>query len=184
MKHYVIATQREWGVKVFKRLRIPSTSFVLYDDTAHTWTEQLLAAMLAMDVPRYVFFLNWSSRVPLEVLEMSPIVEAVNFHCTSLPYGRGGGPIENLILRGHTETVITAHRMTDVIDGGPIYGTRGPVSLAGTKEQILERFIEPCVALIRWIIETEPESYPQVGPVVAFKRLPRAEFENFWKERV
>lgn len=183
MTRYVIATQREWGVKVFEQLAPTMSGLMLYADLKCQWTGQSLAAMLAVDVPRYVFFLNWSSRVPSDVLEMFPIVEAVNMHCTPLPYGRGGAPIENLLLRGHTETVVTAHRMTNEIDGGPIYGQRGPVSLAGTKEQILGRFINPVCDLVKWIVTEEPEPTPQVGDVTLFRRLPKADMIALWKAK-
>ncbi len=128
---------------------------------------------------RYIFFLNWSQIVPKEVTDA---YECVNFHCTALPYGRGGHPIENLILRGHEETVITAHRMTEVIDGGPVYTVSGPVSLAGTKAEILGRFVGPVAGMIRMIIDREPEPIPQywrdTDPV--FKRLPQDELDAVW----
>jgi methionyl-tRNA formyltransferase len=108
---------------------------------------------------------------------------AINMHCTALPYGRGGGPIENLILRGHTETIITAHRMVEHLDAGPIYAQSVPVSLAGTKVEILDRFVEPVVDLIRYIVDNEPEPVPQAGEVVTFKRLPKAEMEALWSAR-
>ncbi len=162
-----------WATKVYDLL---PAGFALVRECP---TDELLKIAETMR-PRYLFFLNWSRKVGPEVTNN---FTAINMHCTALPFGAGGAPIENLLLRGHTETVITAHRMTDVIDGGPIYKTSGPVSLAGTKAQILDRFVQPCADLIRWICDTEPEPYPQVGGVVRFHRLPRAEYETFWEER-
>ncbi len=131
---------------------------------------------------RYTFFLNWSYIVDKST---TGAYKCVNFHCTDLRVNpmRGGNPIENLILRGHTETVITAHQMTQEIDAGPIYGVSESVSLAGTKNEILERFVEPVTGLIRMIIEEEPEPVPQQGEVVAFKRLEQSEYEKFWATR-
>lgn len=131
--------------------------------------------------PRFRFFLNWSSRVT--AADAMYATECVNFHCTPLPYGRGGHPIENMILRGHTETVITAHRMTVDLDAGPIYGTRGPISLAGTKAEIQQRFVEPVLDLMRWIVETQPEPTPQAGDIVRFQRLSSAAYREFWRIR-
>ena len=130
--------------------------------------------------PRYAFFVNWSVVVPAEVVG---VVECVNFHCTRLPYGRGGHPIENLILRGHSETVITAHRMTEEVDAGPIYGVSGPVSLAGTKEEILDRFVRPVAALLKEIVRLEPPPIPQDGPVVRFRRLRQEQYYALWQAR-
>jgi methionyl-tRNA formyltransferase len=130
--------------------------------------------------PRYVFFLNWSRTVPADIVNNH---ECVNFHCTPLPYGRGGHPIENMILAGHAETIITAHRMTSEMDAGPIYGTRGPISLAGAKADIHQRFIEPVADLMRWIVETEPEPTPQQGEPVLFSRLSPEAYRQFWEGR-
>ena len=151
---------------------------VSYTSDTYRLLAHLSVAREAM--PHMWFFLNWSSIVPADIVAA---FECVNFHAAPLPYGRGGAPIENMILRGHTETIITAHRMTAEIDAGPIYGTRGPISLAGTKDQILARFIEPCADLIQWIVTEEPTPAPQVGEVVHFRRLGPEAYKEFWKAR-
>lgn len=130
----------------------------------------------------YVFFVHWSKHVPKA---MTDTLECVNFHCTPLPYGRGGHPIENMIRRGHRETTMTAHRMTDELDAGPVYGTVGAISLVGTKEQILQRFVEPVVGLMSHIATADPKVKPrrQHGTVVKFNRLTPTNYEKFWRER-
>lgn len=174
MKHYVLATQREWGVKVFERVRTGRGDWRLVQTK-----EEMCWPLQA---PRYLFCVGWSIYVPTDILAMS---EPINFHAFGPGpiWHRGGGPIEHLLLRGYTETMIWAHRMTPELDAGPVYGARGPVSLAGTKVQILERFIAPVVDLIRWMVAEEPEPYPQVGEIVTFKRLPKAEMEALWSSR-
>jgi len=180
MKSYVLATQQPWGVNVFKRVRTGRSVWFLVQSS-----KDLRYELDKWPPLRYVFFLNWSDIVRPDVLAMS---ECVNFHSFGpqtqpMVWHRGGGPLENLILRGYTETMIGAHRMVSEVDAGPIYAMRGPVSLAGTKAEILDRFIVPCVSLIREIVETEPEPYPQVGKVVRFSRLPNAEYEQLWEGR-
>lgn len=123
---------------------------------------------------RYTFFLHWSDYVPPRVLAAT---EAVNFHVFGPPvepmvWHRGGNPIENLLLRGYTETMVGAHRMTAEWDAGDIYGLRGPISLRGTKAQILARCIDPVVDLIRWIVAEQPVPMPQQGEAVQCRRLP------------
>lgn len=130
--------------------------------------------------PDWIFFLNWSHRVPESITNR---YRAVNFHCSDLPQGRGGGPIENLILRGHSHTVITAHQMTQELDAGPIYCKSGPVSLDGTKEEIQQRFIEPVALMIADIAVNSPEPQPQQGTPTYFKRLTPADYEAFWVAR-
>ena len=48
--------------------------------------------------PRFIFFAHWSSIIPKSIHED---FECVIFHMTDLPYGRGGSPLQNLIVRGH-----------------------------------------------------------------------------------
>lgn len=162
----------EWVARVRER----TSDFVTWPDA----TPDALTMLGQHPPPRYVFFVHWSYMVPSSVTRL---LECVNFHCTDLPYGRGGHPIENLLLTGHEETVITAHRMTAELDAGPVYGKRGPVSLHGSKEQILARFVQPVVELMEWIVRTEPQPVEQAGEPVKFKRLSSAEYAAFWAGR-
>lgn len=155
---YRLAVGAEWGQRVADALNYQHQDF--------GWV-------------RYIFFLNWSEKVSWAVDSF----ECVNFHCTRLPDGRGGHPIENLILRGDTETVITAHRMTHELDAGPVYAVSEPISLAGTKEQIQQRFVEPVADLIRYIVKEEPTPTPQVGEPTYFKRLSPEAYAEFWRAR-
>ena len=44
------------------------------------------------------------------------------FHTAPLPYGRGGSPIQNLIVRGHISPApVCALKMVSGLDEGPIY---------------------------------------------------------------
>ncbi len=143
-------------------------------DRAHT------ALLDLVPRPERLYFLNGSAIVPATVLEM---FECINFHCTALPYGRGGHPIENLILRGHRTTVITAHRMTDQIDGGPIYLRSAAVSLLGSKAEILDGFVGPIVEMIEEIEEVEWTPSEQEGDVTRFQRLPSEVCDAVWTYR-
>ncbi len=179
-RYLVCVGDQDWARLAYARLpqRSGETWELVRRPNRNVYT---LGEALVEDMePRYLFFLHWSEKVRPEITE---VYTCVNFHASRLPYGRGGHPIENLILRGHTETVITAHRMTEEIDAGPIYGRSGRVSLAGTKEEILDRFIDPCVELIRWIVQTEPTPVPQGGAVVPFQRLSPEAYDVFWKAR-
>lgn len=143
--------------------------------------------------PRYIFFPHWSRRVPDYIYNNH---ECVNLHCTDLPYGRGGHPIENLLTRHHERTVLTAHRMTAGIDTGPVYSKSDIVSLdairndAGqilrpaTKSEILERFIVPAAQLIYRIVMSNPAPDPQdETSAYYFQRLPDEAYRDFWRQR-
>ncbi|MDD5306756.1 MAG: methionyl-tRNA formyltransferase [Deltaproteobacteria bacterium] len=127
---------------------------------------ELSIVRLRMLKPRYVFFLHWSMLVPLEITRE---FECVCFHMTDVPYGRGGSPLQNLIVRGHRETKLTALRMVPQLDAGPIY-FKEPLSLTGRAQDIYKRAEELSVQMIRRIIEEEPDPSPQVGEPVIFSR--------------
>lgn len=183
VKRYLLATQRPWGVDVFARVARarPDHWTCLYVPPFEVGAAGGALEALLLDIrPRYAFFVNWSELVATPEIER---FECVNFHCTDLPYGRGGHPIENLLLSGVTETMMTAHRMVRELDAGPIY-FKLPISLEGiTKDAILDGFVEPCARLIGKIIDTEPQPEPQQGRVVRFSRLSYDAYQRFWKLR-
>jgi len=104
--------------------------------------------------------------VPEEIIEN---FECVCFHMTDVPYGRGGSPLQNLVVRGHRETKLTALRMTAEFDAGPVY-LKEPLSLEGSAEEIYLRAANMSALMIQRIIREEPKPLPQQGEVVNFKR--------------
>jgi methionyl-tRNA formyltransferase len=132
----------------------------LYDRT------ELTAANLRSLDPEKVFLPHWSWLIPAEVYEA---FECIVFHMTDLPYGRGGSPLQNLIVRGHRETMLSALRCNAGIDTGPVYLKR-PMSLAGTAEEIFARAAVLMEGMVIEIVESGCTPQPQVGEVVAFQR--------------
>lgn len=116
--------------------------------------------------PEWIFFPHWSWIIPEEIYVK---YTCIIFHMTDLPYGRGGSPLQNLIVRGHKETKLSALKCVSEIDAGPIY-LKYPLSLAGTAEDILFRASGVIVEMISEILQTQLEPIPQVGDVVNFKR--------------
>lgn len=114
----------------------------------------------------WVFFPHWSWIVPPEIHEN---FRAVIFHMTDLPYGRGGSPLQNLIVRGHTQTKLSALQCEAGLDTGPIYLKRD-LSLAGTAEDIFERAARLMLPMIREMVEQDLQPIPQQGEPVVFKR--------------
>ena len=57
---------------------------------------------------------------------------------TDLPYGRGGSPLQNLIVRGKKDTMLSAIQVEKELDAGAIY-MKMPLSLEGSAAQILRR---------------------------------------------
>jgi methionyl-tRNA formyltransferase len=116
--------------------------------------------------PNYIFFLHWSWLIPKSVYDC---YDCVVFHMTDLPYGRGGSPLQNLIIRGHTETKLTAFQCVKEIDAGPIY-LKCALSLHGTAEEIMSRCSSLMEEMILEIIQTHIVPVPQTGEVTLFSR--------------
>ena len=163
-EHYVVAGRFPWNRRAFDR-RVGGDPRWRYVDTVAE-VEKLAEAGV-----RYAFFLHWSHLVPKSVVEAC---ECVCFHMTDVPYGRGGSPLQNLVLRGHDTTVLTALRMVEELDAGPVYAKR-PLSLEGTAEAILVRASEMAMDMAVELAAAQPTPVPQEGEVTAFRRRRPAE---------
>jgi methionyl-tRNA formyltransferase len=116
--------------------------------------------------PRAIFFPHWRWKVPAEIVAA---YECVAFHATDLPFGRGGSPIQNMIQAGKERTKITAFRMTDELDAGPIYMQRD-LSLEGPAHEIFRRCSLLVAEMISQIVKEWPAPLPQRGEPTYFKR--------------
>jgi methionyl-tRNA formyltransferase len=116
--------------------------------------------------PDWIFFPHWSIIIPQEIHKN---FRCVVFHMTDLPYGRGGSPLQNLILHGHNETKLSAIKCVSQLDAGDIYLQR-PLSLEGTAEEILQRAADIMPEMIDEIITTSPTPVPQKGKATIFAR--------------
>ena len=161
-ERYVVASQRPWNAGLAARLAARTGR----DFRAVSRPSELDGTALAAAPPRYIFFPHWSDKIPAEVWQW---YECVIFHMTDVPYGRGGSPLQNLIVRGHRSTVVSALRCVELFDAGPVY-LRRPLSLAGTAEEIFTRADSVIEEMIVEIVETNPEPVPQVGEPTVFKR--------------
>jgi len=128
--------------------------------------------------PDYIFFVHWNWVVGKEIHENN---ECVVFHTAPLPYGRGGSPIQNLIMQGFDSSPVCAIKMTSELDAGPIYSSLD-VGLDGSLSSIFSRINEAINALIIEIITNKPLPIPQSGELHVFKRL--TENDNEIPERL
>jgi len=166
---YLVAGCKSWNRRVFEEeiRRLPGQWRYLGSP------EELAALGQAAAKARYLFFLHWSWKVSTDLLEAC---ECVCFHMTDVPYGRGGSPLQNLILRGHRETRLTALRMTPALDAGPVY-LKEPLSLEGTAEEILLRASRLSAKMIETMIRLQPVPVAQAGKPTMFKRRKPEESE-------
>jgi methionyl-tRNA formyltransferase len=166
---YIVASLHDWNEAAFNRhvRQLPGR-------WEYVSSRETLESVLAgTDRPRYVFFPHWSYKVPGAVVEQ---FECIAFHMTDVPYGRGGSPLQNLIVRGHSETKLTALRMTSEFDAGPVY-LKKPLRLDGSALEIYQRAASLTAVMIEEIISSDIEPTEQVGEPTVFARRSPAESE-------
>ena len=164
MNRYIIASRLPWFSTQCLSDELKQFSFVDINTNS-----QLTIQYLNQIKPRYVFFTHWSWLVPQAIYEK---YECVVFHTAPLPYGRGGSPIQNLIIRGFQSSPVCALKMNGIVDGGPLYCSE-EVLLEGTINDIFMRICTIVNRLILYICLNEPEPREQVGEPFCFKRLNR-----------
>ena len=121
--------------------------------------------------PTKIFFPHWSYRVPDKILKK---FECICFHTAPLPYGRGGSPIQNLIIRKFKKAPVCAIKMTNKIDSGPIYSKKN-ISLNGSLNEIFERISNAILFMITKIIKNKIIPKHQPGKPLYFKRISEKE---------
>ena len=158
----VIVSDRPWHSELATRLtRRTGRTFVHISDPVDLTIEHLGAIS-----PEFVFFPHWSHRIDRRIHET---FACVIFHMTDLPFGRGGSPLQNLIVRGFSETKISALRCVSELDAGPIYLKRS-LSLLGTAEEIFLRASDVIEGMIVEMLDKTPEAVAQTGVPTLFKR--------------
>ena len=127
-RKYIVAGCKPWSKEVFNK------KISKYPGEWHfiSIEEDLNEKKINKINPEYIFFLHWSFKVSEDIIKN---YNCVCFHMTDVPYGRGGSPLQNLIIRGYKKTKLTALKMTESFDAGPVYLKR-PLSLIGRAEEI------------------------------------------------
>jgi methionyl-tRNA formyltransferase len=162
MKSYVVAASKNWFSKHKKSQEYKDLNIIEINsenDLNYSYLKKLK--------PEYIFFPHWNSIVDEEIYSN---FKCVVFHTAPLPYGRGGSPIQNLILRGFKKSPLCAIEMTKILDGGPIYCSE-EISLEGKISEIFFNLASSVEKLILRIVHENPKPIPQAGEIVEFKRL-------------
>ena len=161
MDSFIVASTSEWSLKYFDQFSKRQKGY-WYFASNPTKLNVLLRDMS----PRYIFFPHWNWIVSQDITKK---YECVCFHMTDLPYGRGGSPLQNLILEGYDETMLSSLRMEKGLDTGPIYYKK-PLSLNGAAYDIYKRAERLCWDMITDFINKNPNPVLQEGLITNFKR--------------
>ena len=159
---YIIAVDKPWckdfDLRLSKKL---NSKFIEITDGY-----SLNLKYLEKIKPKKIFFPFWSNIIKKEIYEK---YECVIFHMTDLPFGRGGSPLQNLIIRNFKETKISALKCEKIIDAGPVY-LKEDLNLNGSAEEIYIRASEVIEKMIENIILMKLKPKKQNGKVIKFSR--------------
>ena len=161
-KPLLLLSSRPWNIflsdRISQRLGRPVVKITSPSELKQEYVETIN--------PQWIFVPHWSHWIPESIWRTWP---TVIFHMTDLPYGRGGSPLQNLIKRGHSTTMLTALKCGAGLDTGDIY-TKQPMALYGSAEEIFLRADNLILQMIEHIVLEEPIPTPQEGKPVLFKR--------------
>ena len=163
MENILIVSEKSWTKELVSYLQstMPQYAFYLISQK-----EDFTVERIGSISPVKIFIPHWSYIIPSAIFER---YECIVFHMTDLPYGRGGSPLQNLIVRGLTATKLSALRVEVGLDTGPVY-LKMDLSLSGTAEEIFVRVNKLVGKMIVEIIQNNLQPVPQEGDPVVFKR--------------
>lgn len=164
-RNIVIATLKSWNVKnafKFKKRFVNGYRVFIFQEK-----DELCFSVLKKINPEYVFLPHWSWMVPENIFSN---FKCVVFHMTDLPFGRGGSPLQNLILRGIGKTKISAVLVNKDIDAGAVFMKKN-LTLSGSAQQIYKRASSIIFnSMMPSIIQNKPDPIKQKGKIVKFRR--------------
>lgn len=166
MKNIVIATIKEWNINNYFELKKElENEYSLY---LLTNKDELSLEKIEKINPKYIFFPHWSWIIPENIYKN---YECILFHMTDLPYGRGGSPLQNLIINKVYNTKISALKVTKGLDEGDIYLKEDfDISKGSANEIYINASKLIFKKLIPNILRQNPTPVRQEGDVVNFKR--------------
>lgn len=160
--NYIILSEKKWNTTLVEILNKKFTADKFLLINSPTKLEELVDDIQ----PSKIFIPHWSYIIPSKIYEK---YECIVFHMTDLPYGRGGSPLQNLIVRGKKKTKISALRVIKELDAGEIY-LKKDLMLNGTAEEIFLRANRMIELMIEQIIKDDITPMPQQGEITVFKR--------------
>ena len=121
---YIVITKKIWDLKNYTKLNSNIKVF-----------NNLNFKIIKNIDPKIIFFIHWSKYIPSFIYEKYLCIQ---FHASDLPKGKGGSPIQNQILNNIFKSKISAFKISDKLDSGPIC-MKEDLNLQGSAEQILKK---------------------------------------------
>ncbi len=166
MRTIIIATIKEWNIENYFSLKKRYQEHYKFHLITHK--DQLTKKYIESINPQYIFFPHWSWLIPEDLYSN---FKCIVFHMTNLPYGRGGSPLQNLIMNEVYDTKISALRVDGGMDSGDIYLKEDFNVSIGSAEEIFIKLSKTIFEqMIPKILEKNLVPKKQYGQVVEFKR--------------
>ena len=162
-KCFIILTNKKWHSELLISLKKYYRGDIIYHIS---WKKDFTYSNIRRLNPEYIFVLHWSYKITKQIFDN---YKTIIFHMTDLPYGRGGSPLQNLIIKNKIKTKISAIECTEILDGGKIY-LKSSISLKGSAQEIFERSSKILLTMIKKIVNKNYKLTKQNGKVVTFKR--------------
>lgn len=159
-KKFIIIGTKPWAKRVYKRLKKKNFFFL---DKENQFSKRYINKIN----PNKIFILHWHKIIPKEIYKN---YDCIIFHMTDVPYGRGGSPLQNLIIRKFKYSMLSAIKCTEKIDAGPVY-MKKKYSLKGNASKIFFRIEKLTAMMIQEIINKKIKPKSQKGKVYLFKRI-------------
>lgn len=166
-KNYnIIVTIKPWNINFFKK----SIKKLKGNWSIISKPSKLTLKEIKKKDTNNIFFVHWSKIVSSRIYKN---YNCISFHMTDLPYGRGGSPLQNLIVRNKKITKISAFKMNNKLDSGDLISIKKrKLLLDGSAQQIYERSSKIILDMIKEIIKMKKIiTFKQKGKVTKFKRL-------------
>lgn len=161
----IIATIKTWNIENFYKLQ---RIYKKYNLILFTSPEELTIQNISKYNPSYIFFPHWSWKINEDIFLN---YKCIIFHETDLPFGRGGSPLQNLIIRKIYTTKISAIQCTKEIDEGDIYIQETIDISKGDIESIFRKISKIIFFnIIPKLIKNDYIPSRQIGEVTTFKR--------------
>ncbi len=161
-ENFIIAASKVWNSNITEELSVATNKNFIGIFNKNDLTKSILDEIN----PKYIFFTHWSYIIPEEIFLN---YDCVVFHMTDLPFGRGGSPLQNLILGGYSKTKVSALKVIKEIDAGPIYAKKD-LDLSGNAQEIYERASKVCEKIIIEMTTKNMKPTPQTGDPTYFER--------------
>ncbi len=125
---------RDWAFKIYANIQEETEHEYLIINSYENYSDEKVLEFN----PDYILFYGWSWLVSSEIIEK---FKCIMLHPSPLPKYRGGSPIQNQIINGEQNSMVTLFFMTDSLDDGDII-LQEAISLNGHLNDIFNRIIK------------------------------------------